>query len=92
MKKAEMQGCHHGEWSDVLRPIFLLYSPKCLEVEFCELRLEGVLGISLRLRQVPNIGERPTMVGSKDREPLSLDEVLRKRAVQSLRRLSERVQ
>jgi hypothetical protein len=27
-------------WSGVLRPIFLLYSPKCLEGKFLELRLD----------------------------------------------------
>ena len=29
-------------------PHFCLYSPECVEEEFCELRHDGVLGCSLR--------------------------------------------
>jgi hypothetical protein len=32
-------------------PSFCPYSPKCLELEFCELRLLGILGSSRRFLQ-----------------------------------------
>jgi hypothetical protein len=60
-----------------LRPIFLLYSPKCLEGEFCELRLDGVLQrVALILNRVRPWMHKKAYSGTKEERESSHNQVV----------------